>query len=78
MARKRRELRGGMMYHVMARGNERKKIFERDGDREMFLGLLSGAFVSGALSIGGGGQGELYEAIDFVYTHESGEVEKKG
>jgi len=37
MARKRRVLRTGMMYHVMGRGNERKVIFKDDTDRELFL-----------------------------------------
>jgi REP element-mobilizing transposase RayT len=41
MARKRRVLREGMMYHVMGRGNERKRIFEDDEDRELFLEVLS-------------------------------------
>ncbi len=45
MARKRRILREGMMYHVMGRGNERKRIFESDEDREMFLEVLSEGLV---------------------------------
>lgn len=37
------ELAGGF-YHVMARGNEGKKIFPALGDRDRFLSLLDGAY----------------------------------
>ena len=28
------------VYHITSRGNERKKIYRDDGDKEKFLGLL--------------------------------------
>src|SRR3989338_1838992 len=31
----------GAIYHVTARGNERRRIFRSDEDREMFLGTLA-------------------------------------
>jgi len=31
----------GAVYHITARGNARKKIFDDDHDREMFLSTLS-------------------------------------
>jgi len=34
------DLRGGW-YHVMARGNDRRAIFDDDRDCEHFLGLLA-------------------------------------
>jgi len=30
----------GALYHITARGNERKRIFLDDGDRKKFLGIL--------------------------------------
>jgi putative transposase len=31
----------GALYHITSRGNERKRIFQDDADRELFLNTLS-------------------------------------
>jgi len=41
MARPLRLKYPGALYHITSRGNERKKIFLCDEDRELFLGILS-------------------------------------
>ena len=41
VARKLRELVEGGLYHVYARGNDRREIFLRDQDRHRYLGLLA-------------------------------------
>jgi REP element-mobilizing transposase RayT len=43
MARPLRVLYPGALYHVTARGNERKAIFRTDADRERFLAVLAQA-----------------------------------
>jgi len=43
MARPLRVLYPGALYHVTARGNERKAIFRTDADREQFLAVLAHA-----------------------------------
>ena len=40
MARPLRIRRAGTWYHLTARGNERKRIYRDDGDRQKFLALL--------------------------------------
>jgi putative transposase len=40
MARPLRIEFGGAIYHLLARGNERRRVFREDGDREQFLALL--------------------------------------
>lgn len=40
MARPLRIQFAGAFYHITARGNERKSIYRRDGDRSMFIGFL--------------------------------------
>jgi hypothetical protein len=41
MARPLRIEYDGALYHVTSRGNERKRIFQDDTDRELFLNTLS-------------------------------------
>ncbi|MBN2505297.1 MAG: transposase, partial [Verrucomicrobia bacterium] len=43
MPRGRRLERAGGWYHVTGRGNERRKIYRQDTDREHFLNLLAEA-----------------------------------
>ncbi len=43
MPRQRRNVLEGMFYHLMARGNNRQKIFQEDLDYEKFLALLKWA-----------------------------------
>ena len=40
MARPLRITRAGTWYHLTARGNERKRIYRDDNDRQKFLALL--------------------------------------
>ena len=41
MARPRRLEAAGVVYHVMARGNERKAVFRDDADRQRYLSRLA-------------------------------------
>jgi len=41
MARPLRIEYDGALYHVTSRGNERKRVFQDDHDRELFLNTLS-------------------------------------
>ena len=41
MARPLRIEYDGALYHVTARGNDRKRIFKDDSDRELFLNTLA-------------------------------------
>ena len=51
MARPLRVLYPGALYHVTARGNERKAIFRADADREHFLAVLAQAVERYRLSL---------------------------
>jgi hypothetical protein len=51
MARRIRVQFAGAVYHVMARGNERREIFRDDKDRQRFLETLGGPVMGSSLSI---------------------------
>ncbi len=40
MARKPRQLTAGGVYHVLARGNDRRRLFATEGDRHRYLALV--------------------------------------
>ena len=49
----------GTVYHVMARGNQGKKVFDDDRDRRQFLEkLMEGVLAGPRLESISGGQGE--------------------
>lgn len=43
MPRVARQQPGGVIFHVLNRGNERRELFEDAGDYDAFLRVLAGA-----------------------------------